>query len=157
MQQVVTDHEWSSPIVWTVFKQYVGHPNNTLEYRQALLDSSFTLCPVGAGDDSFRFWEAIEAGSIPILVPRDTTLHGTEERGDYDCPDAFQDVLRTNPPIVVLKSWHELPGFIESSTEESTRRLRKLLYIWNHEWWTNTTRMLDTAINERGLLTQVGA
>ena len=39
-------------------------------YRSTLLNSSFTLSPVGTNDECFRFWEAIEAGSIPIFVPR---------------------------------------------------------------------------------------
>ena len=40
------------------------------EYRVTLIASSFTLSPVGISDDTFRFWEAIEAGSIPIFVRR---------------------------------------------------------------------------------------
>jgi hypothetical protein len=39
-------------------------------YRETLLASSFTLAPVGTADDCFRFWEAIEAGSVPVFVRR---------------------------------------------------------------------------------------
>ena len=33
-----------------------------------LLKSKFTLCPSGSGPNSIRFWEALGAGSIPVLL-----------------------------------------------------------------------------------------
>ena len=68
----------------------------------------FFCWTVGVNEECFRFWEAIEAGSIPIYVPR------TDEK---PCPAAFEDVLRTNPPIVILDSWSDLPAYIDSVTE----------------------------------------
>jgi len=37
-------------------------------YNNILLESHFTLCPSGTGPNSIRFWEALGAGSIPILL-----------------------------------------------------------------------------------------
>lgn len=39
----------------------------TEQYRRALLESLFTLCPGGGNVESFRISEALEAGSIPII------------------------------------------------------------------------------------------
>jgi len=36
-------------------------------YRQALLESVFTICPPGHSPETFRLFEAVEAGSIPIV------------------------------------------------------------------------------------------
>ena len=73
-----------------------------------------------------------------------------ELRGKRDCPDSFEDVLRTAPPIVVLRRWTELPGFIESVTEEHLVEKRKQLFWWNQAYWRNATRALDDAI-DRGV------
>ena len=152
LNQSVTNHRWSVPYKWKTFTKLVTEVDNKDEYREVLLNSSFTLCPVGTADDNFRFWEAIEAGSIPILVPRNKSLLLEQSvldlRGNRDCPDSFQDVLRTNPPIVQLKSWDELPEFIESMTEHKIEVLRRRLFIWNYAFWVNTTRTLDEAIRK---------
>ena len=36
-------------------------------YREVLEASTFTLCPSGTNEETFRVWESLEAGSIPIL------------------------------------------------------------------------------------------
>lgn len=40
---------------------------NSSEYKEVLLSSIFTLCPLGRNPETFRIFEAIEAGSIPVL------------------------------------------------------------------------------------------
>ena len=37
-----------------------------IEYRHLLRDTAFTLAPFGSNEESLRFFEALEAGSIPI-------------------------------------------------------------------------------------------
>ena len=105
---------------------------------------------VGTADDCFRFWEAIEAGSIPIYVRRNLTS-GTI----IHCPDAFEDVLRTNPPIVLLDRWEDLPKFIESVTEAEMDMRRRQLKVWSTKWWRATASGVDDAI-EKALLDRLG-
>ena len=38
----------------------------TVEYRHLLRDTAFTLAPFGGNEESLRFYEALEAGSVPI-------------------------------------------------------------------------------------------
>ena len=36
-------------------------------YNRILSDSRYSLCPVGAGPNTLRFWESIAIGSIPVF------------------------------------------------------------------------------------------
>ena len=42
--------------------------NKTGYYNYLLINSRYTLCPSGSGPNSIRFWEALGAGSIPVLL-----------------------------------------------------------------------------------------
>ena len=42
--------------------------NNTLEFLDVLGRSRYSLCPSGTGPNSFRFWESLAAGAIPVLL-----------------------------------------------------------------------------------------
>ena len=39
-----------------------------ITFNYLLINSKYTLCPSGSGPNSIRFWEALGAGSIPILL-----------------------------------------------------------------------------------------
>jgi len=38
------------------------------EYRDVLSRSRFSLCPSGGAAGSYRFWESLQAGAIPVLI-----------------------------------------------------------------------------------------
>jgi hypothetical protein len=40
----------------------------TEEYAQAILDSQFVLCPAGIGPSSFRIFETMEMGRVPVIL-----------------------------------------------------------------------------------------
>ena len=44
------------------------HKIKTKLYNSMLLDSRYTLAPSGSGPNSIRLWEALGAGSIPVLL-----------------------------------------------------------------------------------------
>jgi glycosyltransferase involved in cell wall biosynthesis len=46
---------------------YFGH-RDTVLFRNVMRQSKFTLCPRGSGITSFRLYEALQVGSIPIYV-----------------------------------------------------------------------------------------
>ncbi len=48
-------------------------------YRKLLEQSHFTLCPSGAGPNTIRFWEALGAGSVPVLISDNLRLPGSGE------------------------------------------------------------------------------
>jgi hypothetical protein len=144
LQEVLRNNTWDNLTTRVqIFDKHVTEPNVTTkyEYRNTLLASSFTLAPVGTADDCFRFWESIEAGSIPIFVRRVAPSYK-----DYNCPDAFEDVLATNPPIVLLSTWDELPAFVKKVKESEIEDMRQRLSTWNYDFWVNTTQTIDRAI-----------
>lgn len=57
--------------------QFWGHDINIktrLEYNNNMLNSKYALCIKGAGNFSFRFYEALSFGRVPILIDTDNTL-----------------------------------------------------------------------------------
>lgn len=38
------------------------------QYVKALSNSRYSLCPVGSGPSTIRFWESLVAGAIPVLI-----------------------------------------------------------------------------------------
>lgn len=44
-----------------------GNLLSSRRYRDLLSESVYTLCPAGTNEESYRVWEALEAGSIPII------------------------------------------------------------------------------------------
>lgn len=50
------------------------HQERTYRYNSILSDSKFSLCPVGAGPNTLRFWESIAVGSIPVVFSDDLSF-----------------------------------------------------------------------------------
>lgn len=50
------------------------HDKKTFNYNTILSDSVFSLCPIGAGPNTLRFWESIAVGSIPVLFSDDLAV-----------------------------------------------------------------------------------
>jgi hypothetical protein len=48
--------------------QTTGEMLGARKYNSLLSDSRFSLCPSGAGPNSIRLWEALGAGSIPVVL-----------------------------------------------------------------------------------------
>ena len=64
---------------------------------QVLLQSLFTLVPIGHSPECYRLYEALEAGSIPVVVDNPYTR---KER----CGDPWLE-FRDSGLLVILKSW----------------------------------------------------
>jgi hypothetical protein len=73
---IINTGDWHfNPIV------YRNKPENferALKYNEILLNSRYTLCPSGAGSNIIRLWEALGAGSIPILIDSNLDLPENE-------------------------------------------------------------------------------
>ena len=46
----------------------IAHNEKTSFFNKLLLSSKYTLCPSGSGPNSIRLWEALGAGSIPVIL-----------------------------------------------------------------------------------------
>jgi hypothetical protein len=68
------------------------------EFKEALSQSVFALCPSGSGPNSIRLWEALGAGAIPVILSDHLALPGDPRlwsEGAIFCaetPDAVADL-----------------------------------------------------------------
>ena len=85
-------------------------------YAAALCDAQFALVPGGNSPETIRLYDALECGSIPIMlrsafVPAATALD--------------------NPPIVLLDSWEELPqAYVAALAGDIDAMQRQVV-----DWW----------------------
>ena len=57
------------------------HDQKTFKYNSILSDSIFSLCPIGAGPNTLRFWESIAVGSIPVVFSDDLAVLKESKEG----------------------------------------------------------------------------
>lgn len=95
---------------------YSGHSNTIQidpviarkEYRDNMLQSDLALCVKGDGNFSYRFYEALSLGRIPLLIDTDCVLPFAENI-DYDSfilRVPFQDIAKL--PQLVREWWNGL-------------------------------------------------
>jgi len=72
---------------------------NILEYAAILEESVFSPCPIGMQNlDSFRVYESLEAGCIPIV----------ERRPNHD----YFACLFGSHPMITIDNWNQAPAII---------------------------------------------
>jgi hypothetical protein len=100
------------------------HASDNLDvkaYQAFMSDSIFVPCPVGnVNIESFRVYEALECGAIPIV----------ERRPGFDY---FTYLLGKNPLPSVL-NWEEAPSLVSRILKEDGGLS---LQTTCHEWWMN--------------------
>lgn len=92
------------------------------DYRVILANSVFTLAPRGwTNIDTFRFWEALEFGSIPIIVGNDAQRY-------------FQNFFSPEKlSLPVFESWENARRWVES-TRNLKDYLQCLAYTIRSQW-----------------------
>ena len=101
------------------------------DYAKILVDSMFTLAPVGHNPESFRIFEAIEAGSIPIIALDDTY----RKKNATECPNSLGPLIKDSP-LVFLNDWSELEDFLVEilSDKEKLNAKQKEMKQWYKTW-----------------------
>lgn len=105
------------------------------DYYAKLASAKVAPCPSGPGTaDSFRFYEALEAGCVPIaddLTPRS---------GD---PGGYWHLIYPDAPFPILRDYDDLPGYIEDAVKQ---------YPWINNrigaWWLAQKRQLAYGLHE---------
>lgn len=126
----------SSLKIYTVMaEKWASDVNNPLtaqldtnSYIRVALDSIFTLSPAGHNPECFRLFEAVEAGSIPVITESDL----------YHSPALCKEALRHwhDAPIVVLESWDSIFAEIEAlmADEEKLNEMQVNLRMWYDDY-----------------------
>lgn len=131
------------------WSKVISHKNGYLlpsEYRLVLMNSTFTLCPDGHNPESYRIYEALEAGSIPVLV-----MDQSYEK--HSCQNAFQPLLDAKAPFVFLDSWRALGKYLESVNDKQVFEMQANAMAWYSQWMKTKAaafeEMLEVRYNAR--------
>lgn len=111
-----------------------GLPQN--EYYKLLTETAISLCPAGNRyPDSFRIWESLEAGCLPIA----------EERGlDWEKEGYWNQI---KPPFPIVKDWSELQSLLPMLLSEGTMLQQKVNEC--KSWWNGYKQaLLDGLISD---------
>jgi len=95
-------------------------------YSAELLNSVFIPCPKGQNLETFRFWEALEHGAIPIYV---------REPGD----NLYFTFISSHLPLISLPSWKHASDFMQTLVQNKPTLLQyrtTMLEKWN--MWKQT-------------------
>lgn len=97
------------------------------EYREMLLNTIFSPCPAGwLNVDSFRVYESLECGCIPIVEK---------------FPEDYFKNLFPNHPFISINSWDEVPRIIRTYIQDPEKLEKKRLECY--EWWTQYKKNLN--------------
>ena len=110
------------------------------QYFSALVHSKFVLAPYGHGRDSYRLWEALSCGAIPVLL-RDRSY-----RLDHSKFDGL--------PVLWVESWEDVTPtmlherWVSMNAEAHTYDLRRL----HSPWWLGQLLQVDRSVAPDGQL-----
>ncbi|KAI3438873.1 hypothetical protein D9Q98_001289 [Chlorella vulgaris] len=102
----------------------------TAAYRDTLLSSRFVLCPLGHVNlDTFRLYEALEAGAIPVSMSTNPMLIGLNYSGPY-----WPLVFGSDAPWVVADTWEaayaEVSALLAGPVHQLEQRRQRVLAFW---------------------------
>lgn len=96
------------------------------EYYKQIASSKVAICPTGAvTPDTLRLYEALEAGCFPI----------TDDISPVYTSIGFFDKMYPGHPLAVVRSYSDLPGYIEDALGAWPANANK-----TYSWWQNYKR-----------------
>lgn len=108
---------------------------STKDYAQWLQESKFAICPVGQGNiDSFRFYEACEAGAIPVVICNTPYQNYPTSYWHYMFP------MCNDFPFIMAKDWDDAYGQMQVILmhKEKYEEMQKALCVfWQYvkDYW----------------------
>ncbi|XP_069988064.1 ribitol-5-phosphate xylosyltransferase 1 isoform X1 [Penaeus vannamei] len=121
-------------------------PESMNEYVWSLLQSDLTLSPAGMNTETYRVYEAMSAGSTPVIEDVATPGH---------CDTSPWRLLKKHgPPAIFVKSWEQLPKILakERRFSKQYKALRRLRVFQWYEWFKLKMRDRFIAIISSNLI-----
>lgn len=152
--ETIEESAWPHPIFSVMAKQWSPDTKsnsteqlNSDDYMQVVLDSAFTLSPAGHNPECFRLYEAIEAGSIPILTKDD--MRGVWDHigaKEHPCKDAMEHWYTA--PLVILDTWDDLFPTVERLLSDPVEldKLQNNLLRWYDDYMHLTMTKFEDLI-----------
>ena len=124
---------------------------DTDSYVKVLFNSVFTLSPAGQNPECYRLFEAVEAGTIPVLIKKDLYVKAA-------LPNKCKESLHHwyDAPMLVLDSWEDLFPTVERlmGDPEALDKMQVDIRMWYDEYMHKVVRefedfMFKTYVEER--------
>lgn len=106
----------------------IKQPTEKMEYHSyidLLSKSTFILCPAGNNPETFRLYEALEVGAIPLFVRPSAEI------------SYLQYKYWDNYPGPIFNSWDDLKPFFRNMTENYANELQRNVAIWYKDFIEN--------------------
>ena len=91
-------------------------------YYETIAKTKFMICPRGCGLDTYRLWDCLYLGCIPIVVK-------------YDGYRDFEDL-----PILFIEKWEDYLTLTEDYLNQKYSEMIDKIYNYNKlkfSWWEN--------------------
>eukprot|EP00752_Nemacystus_decipiens_P012180 g10798.t1 len=106
------------------------HALDAGSWQALLLRSKFTICPGGHSPETYRMWEALESGSIPIVSRLDYHYPVYNKHVNVTCGtgDNSWNTVAGSPfaEEASVDSWEDLPALLDKLREMSQGDINKL-------------------------------
>uniref|UniRef100_A0A7S1XDT6 RXYLT1 C-terminal domain-containing protein n=2 Tax=Compsopogon caeruleus TaxID=31354 RepID=A0A7S1XDT6_9RHOD len=125
--------------VWT--QRLGGDHLSSDQYAKVLAESMFTLSPVGHNPESYRIFEAIEAGSIPVIALDQAYL-------SHACGDPLWRYRETGSPIIFIDRWQDIPRVLREliSNPAALANRQEAVVKWYREFMKRRMRAMEDTL-----------
>lgn len=130
-------------------KTWVRHPRERTghltpeEYLRKLVDSHFTLCPIGHNPEQYRIYEAAYVGSIPVVFLKN----------DHECKLSLQPFIVSGAPFIYASDIEDalvqMEQYLQLSQSEKAERQRALMR-WHDTFMMSSANSLMREVIEYG-------
>jgi hypothetical protein len=104
-----------------------------LDYMKEMAQFKFTLSPRGYGPDSYRNWEAMLVGSIPIVS------------------SSHLDPLYADLPVLIIDDWRQItPEFLEMKYKEMKAKKFNIEKLFMEYWWNKIQSVRSAFLKRYG-------
>ncbi len=108
-----------------------AHTLPFLDYLKHMAQFKFALSPRGVAIDTYRTWEAMLVGTIPVVE------------------SSQLDGLYADLPILIIKDWNEItPSFLEQKYKEMTSKKYNIEKLFMEYWWKKIEDVQRTFLNK---------
>lgn len=123
-----------------------------IEYMREMASSKFVLSPRGWGPDSYRTWEALLVGTIPIVKKGEWGINKNESRHVHRPQEIILsqlDTLYIDLPILIINDWQEITEqFLQEKYKEITSRMYNLDKLYKKYWLNKLNHIRNAYFQE---------